>query len=289
MGDGKRVTPEENLRAILASQSYVLAEEDLEFLKREELRPARLELELLKPELALREHRIESTIVVFGGTRVIEASRAQTKLEAAQAALAAKPGDSEGERQVRVAARVVAKAKYYDEARKFGGLVSQVCQHPEHRHLVVVTGGGPGAMEAANRGAFEQSAVSVGLNITLPHEQAPNPYITPELCFQFHYFALRKMHFLLRAKGMVAFPGGFGTMDELFESLTLIQTKKIEPFPIVLVGREFWDGAVNFQHFADEGTIAPEDLDLFTYAETAEEAWQAICDFHELDPLHPEF
>lgn len=282
-----RPTPEANLKAILESQSYILAEEDLEFLKRDELRPARLQLELLKPEMAFRENRIVSTIVVFGGTRVIEESAAVARLEAAQTALERAPGNAALARQVAIARRVLAKAKYYNEAREFGRIVSRVCQHPGERHLVVVTGGGPGAMEAANRGAWDENAASIGLNITLPHEQHPNPYITPDLCFQFHYFALRKMHFLLRAKGMVAFPGGYGTMDELFETLTLIQTKKVKPFPIVLVGREFWEGAVNFQHFADEGTISPEDLDLFTYAETAAEAWEAICAFHELDPEHP--
>jgi hypothetical protein len=172
---------------------------------------------------------------------------------------------------------VVAKAPYYEVAREFASLVSNRCQVDGKRTNVIVTGGGPGIMEAGNRGAFEAGAKSIGLNITLPREQVPNSYITPELCFQFHYFALRKMHFLMRARAMVAFPGGFGTMDELFETLTLVQTGKIKPFPIVLVGRDFWTQAVNWQYFVDEGTIAPKDLDLFTFADTAQEIWSAVA------------
>jgi len=171
---------------------------------------------------------------------------------------------------------------YYKLARAVGAELARA-------GFATLTGGGPGIMEAANRGAYEVGAKSIGLNITLPHEQEPNPYITPELCFQFHYFALRKFHFLLRAKGLVAFPGGFGTMDELFEALTLLQTGKIKPLPVVLVGRQYWEGVVNFQTFVDEGTIRPEDLGLFQFAETAEEVWGIICRFHHMDPVRPRF
>jgi len=286
--EDRPTTPEENLKAILESPSYILAEEDMALLKRDELRPARLELELLKPDLAFKEHRIVSTIVVFGGTRVIEEGAARARVETLEREALASPGDVEGSARLAVAKRVLAKARYYDEAREFGRIVSSICQAPGQRHFVVVTGGGPGVMEAANRGAFEAGAESIGLNIAIPMEQVPNSYITPSLCFQFHYFALRKMHFLMRAKGLVAFPGGFGTMDELFETLTLIQTKKIAPVPVVLVGREFWSKAVNFQHFVDEGTISPRDLELFTVADTAREAWEAICEFHGVDPEDPD-
>jgi hypothetical protein len=280
-------TPEENLRAILASSSYVLAEEDLALLKREELRPVRLQLELFKPELTLNEHAIRSTIVVFGGTRIVPREQATAAVRALEAELAARPGDATLERRLAVARRVLAKSPYYDAAREFAGIVSRKSQRPGRREFVVVTGGGPGVMEAANRGAFEAGAESIGLNIAIPREQVPNPYITPHLCFQFHYFAIRKMHFLMRAKGLVAFPGGFGTLDEIFEALTLLQTKKIRPVPVILFGRAYWEGVLNLQHLVDEGTIDAADMDLFRYAETAEEAWRIICAFHALDPANP--
>jgi uncharacterized protein (TIGR00730 family) len=282
-------TPEENLQAILGSSTYVLAEEDLELLKREELRGVRLELEYRKPELTFQKHRINSTIVVFGGTRIVEPSQARDQVASLQEAIQNRPSDPELQRQLRVAKTLVAKSHYYEEARRFGALVSRSCQGVDRRELVVVTGGGPGIMEAANRGAYEAGCQSIGLNITLPHEQHPNPYITPDLCFEFHYFALRKMHFLMRAKALVAFPGGFGTLDELFEALTLLQTRTVEPLPVILVGREFWDKGVRFDHFAEEGTIDVEDLELFSYAETAEEIWGTICRFYELDPEQPTF
>jgi len=181
--------------------------------------------------------------------------------------------------KLRVAKAVLKKSKYYEEAQEFGRLVSSECQIKDHSEFVIVTGGGPGIMEAANRGAYEAGAKSIGLNITLPHEQEPNPYITPELCFQFHYFAIRKMHFMLRAKALVAFPGGYGTLDELFEALTLVQVKKIEPLPIVLFGEEFWRQAVDFEYLVKEGTIDPEDIDLFAYADKAIDAWNYIKNF----------
>jgi len=279
--------PRANLQATLHSPSYILAEEDIALLKRDELRPVRLQLEYFKPELLLEKHNIRSTIVVFGGTRIVEEKDARARVEALEAQLADHPGDDELARRLAVARRILAKSHFYEEAREFGRLVSTSCQISDRRELVVVTGGGPGIMEAANRGAFEAGAKSIGLNITLPHEQEPNAYITPELCFQFHYFALRKLHFLQRARALVAFPGGFGTMDELFEALTLIQTGKSGRIPLVLVGREFWERAVDFEVFVEEGTIGPKDLELFEYAESAREAWDIICRFYEMDPDHP--
>lgn len=271
---------EKNLQAILSSPSYRLAEQDTEFLARSELRPQRMELELLKAEMALNESSIESTIVVFGGTQILEADQTAARLEAARKAAGDDPGDENAARQVQRAERVAAKSHFYDAAREFSRIVSTTCQVDGQCDYVIVTGGGPGVMEAANRGAYDVGAKSIGLNITLPHEQAPNPYITPELCFQFHYFALRKMHFLLRAKALVIFPGGFGTLDELFDALTLRQTQRMQEIPIVMFSREYWSRVIDFQFLADEGTIADEHLDLVQFAETPEEAWQIIRDFH---------
>jgi len=271
---------EERLRAILESPTYRLAEEDLDFLKRQELRPLRVGMELLKPELVQRENGVVSTIVLFGGTRILERETAEERLEEARKALEADPGNAELERDVRVAERLLAKAGYYDEARRFGAMVSSLCQRSGFCDFVIVTGGGPGIMEAGNRGADDVGAKSVGLNITIPREQVPNAYITPELCFQFHYFAMRKMHFLIRAKAMVAFPGGFGTLDELFETLTLVQTEVMPPIPIILFGKEYWQRVIDFDALVEEGTIDPGDRDLFAYADTAEEAWNAITRFY---------
>lgn len=274
---------------VLASPSFILAEEDHDLLKRDELRPVRLQLELLKPELALLEYNIHSTIVVFGGARILERSDAERLVAAAKSALA--DGDDKEKRQIlTVAERLLAKADFYDHARELGKIVSSTCQIGGRCDFVVVTGGGPGIMEAVNRGAHDVGAKSIGYNITLPHEQAPNPYITPELCFQFRYFAIRKMHFLMRAKALVAFPGGFGTLDELFEALTLIQTGKTDPIPVILFGREFWDRLINWQGMVDEGVISPGDLDLIQYAETAPQAWEIIEKANQdrvLPPQHP--
>jgi hypothetical protein len=255
------------------SPSYRLAFQDPDFLLREELRPVRLQLELLKPELILQEHQIESTIVVFGSARIPEPPAAMQGLEAAQAELRNHPANAALERAVRIAERRVANSRYYDEARQLGRLIAA---HSDDHRFVVMTGGGPGIMEAANRGANDAGALSIGMNIVLPHEQLPNSYITPELNFQFHYFAIRKMHLIMRAKCLVAFPGGFGTLDELFETLTLIQTGKVRRIPVLLFGKEFWERAIHFQTLVDEGTIAPEDLSLFNYVDTAEEAWGLI-------------
>jgi uncharacterized protein (TIGR00730 family) len=262
------------------SPSYRLSYTDIEFLTKEELRPVRLQLELLKPEMLQQEHNIDGTVVVFGGSRIPEPRVAAEDLVRAEQAVAADPANPVLQRQAAVAGRVAAKSHYYDEARKLGALLSQVCDPRSGCNLVVITGGGPGIMEAANRGAHDLGAKTMGLNIVLPHEQAPNPYITPELCFQFHYFSIRKMHFLMRAQALIAFPGGFGTLDELFETLTLIQTKKIKPLPVLLFGREFWRKVVDFDFLVEEGVISPDDLNIFQYVETAEEAAAIVEEFY---------
>ncbi len=285
MGGNKRdkeaIKKTQNVRKIMASPTYKRADLDLDFLSKDELRPSRLQLEFLKPELALEETGVKYTIVVFGGTRIVEAKVAQHDLEMAQEALRENPKDEDLQRKVKVAKRVLAKSRYYDVAREFGRIVGQSGHGPLDCRLVIVTGGGPGLMEAANHGTFDVGAKSVGLNITLPHEQFPNPYITPELCFQFRYFAIRKMHFLMRAKALVVFPGGYGTLDELFEVLTLIQTRKVEPLPVILVGEKYWRHVFDVQYLADEGTIDQKDVELFTYAETAKEIWRRILDWYE--------
>ncbi|MBN2025095.1 MAG: TIGR00730 family Rossman fold protein [Pirellulales bacterium] len=278
MNDEK--TRQENLQRILHSRSYVVAYKDIEFLASPELRHARMELEQLKPELTFRAFDIESTIVVFGSTQIVEPAEAQRRLDRARAALTAAPDDPRRRRDVARAERIAAKSQYYDIAREFARLVSSECQAAGRCDYVVITGGGPGIMEAANRGAFDVGAKSIGLNIRLPKEQSPNPYITPELCFQFHYFAIRKLHFLLRAKALVVFPGGFGTFDELFDALTLRQTGRMQEIPVILFGRKYWENAVNFRFLADEGTIDDRDLDLIRFVDTPEEAWRAIRAFH---------
>ncbi|MBM4349345.1 MAG: TIGR00730 family Rossman fold protein [Deltaproteobacteria bacterium] len=258
------------------SPSYRLAYMDHDFLLRDELRPIRLQLELLKPELILQEHQIESTIVIFGGSRIPEPKVARKLLAEAESVAAKNPGDQTLLRKARIAGRIAETSRYYEEARKLASLISTAAQTRDNSKEVLVTGGGPGIMEAGNRGACEAGAESIGLNIVLPFEQKPNEYITPELCFQFHYFAIRKMHFLMRARALVVFPGGFGTLDEFFETLTLIQTKKIKPIPVLVFGREFWERIINFEALVEEGAISPEDIELFQYVETAEEAWDMI-------------
>ncbi len=275
---------DELVERILRSPSYRRADQDTDFLKRDELRPVRLQLELLKPELIQHEEGIRSTIVVFGSSRLVEPAQAREILARAETALAQKPADPDRRRAVETARRQLALSPYYDQAREFGRLVSSTCQVDGHCEYVIVTGGGPGIMEAANRGAADVGAKSMGLNITLPHEQRPNSFITPSLCFQFRYFALRKMHFLLRAKALVAFPGGFGTLDELFETLTLLQTGKVAGLVVVLVGRAFWERLINWPMLVDEGLISPQDLQLFHYAETAQEAWDIIAAHHPPTP-----
>lgn len=270
----------ENIEELVHSPSYRIAFQDHDFLSSDEMRASRINLEVRKAELAFRKNKINSTIVVFGGTQIIEPAEAQKRLDRLRSQLSDTPEDVRRARAVARAERLAAKCHYYTLARKFAHLVSAECQKADELNYVIVTGGGPGIMEAANRGAYEAGAKSVGLNIHLPQEQYPNPYITPDLCFQFHYFAIRKLHFLLRAKALVVFPGGFGTLDEMFEALTLRQTGRMQDLPIIVFGRKYWENAIDFQFFADEGTVNDADLDLFRFADTAEQAWQMIRDFH---------
>jgi uncharacterized protein (TIGR00730 family) len=270
------------LDAILANPSYIPATEDSEFLGADLLRGPRLQIEYLKPELTLRRLGIEETIVVFGSTRIPEPAAAKRELEAIRKELATTRSPSRAQkRRLTAAERIVAKSRYYEVARAFGRLVASADWAAAGKRAVVMTGGGPGIMEAANRGAFEGDGESIGLNIDLPREQYPNPYLTPELSFRLRYFAIRKLHLVKRAKALVAFPGGYGTMDELFETLTLIQTRKIKPIPVVLVGEAFWRGAVDFGFLVDEGVIDPEDAELFWYAETADEIWDCVLRWYE--------
>jgi hypothetical protein len=259
------------------SEAYKLAFQDMDFLLREDLRPVRFQLELLKPELFLQEAKIASTFVFYGSARIPEPSKADALIAAAT-----------NDDQRKVAERLKAKAPYYEVARQLARHASRCEVDPDGmRHFVVCSGGGPSIMEGANRGAFEEGQETIGLNIVLPHEQLPNRYVTPELSFQFHYFALRKMHFLIRARAVAVFPGGFGTFDELFELLTLIQTGKVRPLPILLFGRDYWNKVVNFQAMADEGVIAPHDLDLLHWSEDADEAWDYVVRFYEHHPEPP--
>jgi len=252
------------------SAAYRLAFQDTEFLLREDLRPVRFQLELLKPDLLLSEANIASTFVFYGSARIPEPQAAQALLEAAR---------TDAERTV--AERLVAKSRYYDEARKLARIAAQFPPTAGGcHHFVVCSGGGPSIMEAANRGAADVGAQTIGLNIVLPHEQCPNRYVTPELSFQFHYFALRKMHFTMRARALAVFPGGFGTFDEFFEVLTLVQTGKMKPIPILVFGRDFWTRVVNFEALAEEGVISPRDVDLINWVETAEEAWDVVEQFY---------
>jgi len=247
--------------------AYKLAFQDTEFLLREEMRPVRMQLELLKPEMIQNELGIESTLVIFGSARIVAPDVAQRLVDDARSA-----GNATA---LGLAERHLQMSRYYEEARRFAALVSRKSLELA-TPIYVVTGGGPGIMEAGNRGAFDAGSKSIGLNIVLQHEQVPNPYITPELCFQFHYFGLRKMHFLMRSVALVCFPGGFGTLDELFEALTLIQTGKSRRRPVLLFGREFWSRLINFEMLVDTGMISALDLDLFRFVETAEEAWSAL-------------
>jgi uncharacterized protein (TIGR00730 family) len=254
--------------------AYKLAFSDTDFLLRDELRPVRFQLELLKPEMLLDEAGVGSTLVMYGSARIPSPEEADAKIEAAK-------GGSEYEQKV--AANLAAKSKYYAEAHKLSKMVSEkAIVEDGKRQFVVCSGGGPSIMEAANKGASDAGAESIGLNIVLPHEQAPNSYVTPYLSLNFHYFALRKMHFLLRARAVAVFPGGFGTFDEFFELLTLIQTGKMKPIPIMLFGKHFWNRVVDFEAIAEEGTISKDDLDLFHWCETAEEAWGHIANYYEL-------
>ena len=270
----------ENMEAILSSPSYGLAQNDHRLMERPEVRGARMLLELEKAELAFREHKIDSTVIVFGGTQIVERGAAERRLSETRRASQANPDSPRLKRDFVRAEKLLSRSRYYDDARAFARLVSIDNQCDDIRKFVIVTGGGPGIMEAANRGAFDVGCQSIGLNIKLPAEQQPNPFITPDLCFQFNYFALRKFHFILRAAAVVLFPGGFGTLDEMFETLTLRQTHRMQPVPIILFGREYWSQIINFQQMADEGVISDDHLRLFSWAETPAEAWQQIVEFH---------
>ena len=278
----------ENMEAILSSPSYSLAQDDRHLLDKSEMRGVRMLLELGKPELAFQADSITSTVIVFGGTQIVERGAAERRVSEARRALAvakaAGPASSVPPhlaRELKRAEQLLSYCRYYDAAREFARLVSIDNQCDDQRDYVIITGGGPGIMEAANRGAFDVGCKSIGLNIKLPSEQQPNPFITPELCFQFKYFALRKFHFILRAAAVVLFPGGFGTLDEMFETLTLRQTHRMQPVPIILFGRDYWSKVINFQFLADSGVISDDHLKLFTYAETPQEAWEQIVVFRD--------
>ena len=271
----------QRLQAILDSPSYRQADEDIDYLNLDTTRGVRLQIDYQKAEHLLERNNIMHTIVVFGSTRVAEPAAARRAVECLVAESASRPADEALQRRLRVARRILDNSRYYEVAREFGRLVGAAGGAPGDGQLVIMTGGGPGIMEAANRGAHDASARSVGLNIDLPREQFPNPYITPELAFRFHYFALRKLHFLLRTRALVVFPGGFGTFDELFETLTLVQTRKIAPIPIVLVGKAYWRRAFDIDFLVDEGVVDEEDRELFWFADSAEETWHGILQWHE--------
>jgi uncharacterized protein (TIGR00730 family) len=269
------------MEGLKASPSYKsAADDDPAFLAHPLTRGVRLQLDYYKPEVVMRENRIGGGIVVFGSARTPEPAEARRRLRLARKVAAANPGNAKARAEVEEAVRVVRNSRYYEMARAFGKIVGQAGAKRTGPKFTIITGGGPGIMEAANRGAFDVKAPNVGFNISLPHEQWPNPYITPELCFNFHYFAIRKLHFVLRAKALVAFPGGYGTLDELFEILTLVQTRRTRARPVVLVGKAFWKKVFNLQALVDEGMIAKEDLDLFHYAESAREAWVTIVQWY---------
>lgn len=278
-------TAQESLDAIARLQdhdSYKLAFADHGFLMQDELRHVRLQLEYLKPQLVLEQNNINATVVVFGSARFLSPEQAQLQLEQVQEHCSAQPDNPAAIAALSKAKRDLRNSQYYAASQAFARLVtSHSCQHPDSA-LMIISGGGPGIMEAANRGAMDVNGKSIGLNIVLPKEQNPNPYITPEFCFQFHYFAIRKMHFLQRARALVAFPGGFGTLDELFETLTLIQTRKAERVPVILYDKAFWQKLINFDMLAEEGLISPQDLELIQYVDTPEQAWQIIYDFYQL-------
>ncbi|MDO4583567.1 MAG: TIGR00730 family Rossman fold protein [Planctomycetia bacterium] len=266
---------------LMSSPSFRLAYHDPDLMNQPELRSVRLMMEAIKPELIFDEMEIDSTIVVFGSARISDPETAKRHLDVAKMSLEERPRDRRRQKVVEHAESLLELSKYYVMTREFARLVSEECKQDARRNYVIVTGGGPGIMEAANRGAHDVNYPSIGLNIHLPREQQPNPYISPELCFQFHYFAIRKLHFLMRAKGLVVFPGGFGTFDELFEALTLRQTGRMQHIPIILFGKkDYWDKIINFQGLVDSGVIDAADLDLFFEADTPQQAWDFIKRFH---------
>lgn len=276
------------IKTIINDPSFLVPEDDKEFLRSNDARGVRLQLDYLKAEVKMREEGVEHTIVVFGSARIVEFDTAIKELKKVEHKLKKSPHSETLLTALKKAESMVRKSIYYDEAHKFGQLVGESGKGPQDSHVTLMTGGGPGIMEAANRGAFDIGAKSIGLNIVLPHEQFPNPYITPELCFQFRYFAIRKLHFMHRAKALVIFPGGFGTLDELFEILTLIQTSKSPSIPIVLLGKSYWDNVINFNFLIEEDVISAEDLDHLIYVENADEAWEKILLWHKTNgtPLY---
>ncbi len=272
---------QELIKNLMESPGYKVASEDPLFMESYEARGIRLELDYLKAELSMHSLGIEHTIAVFGSARIVEYKTAKKKLQQIQKELDKDPMCQVTRSMLHTAQRMLEKSVYYDDARKFGSLVGKAGKGVDDCRVTIITGGGPGVMEAANRGAYDVGAKSIGLNINLPHEQFPNPYISTELCFQFHYFAVRKLHFLNRAKALVVYPGGFGTFDELFEILTLVQTKKTAPIPIVLVSKYYWNRAVDFDFLREEGVIGHADLEMFTIVDNADEAWNYILEWHE--------
>lgn len=271
----------EQIQTIISDPTYEVAEEDKNFIFSDEARGVRLQLDYLKAEVKMHKQGIDHTIVVFGSARIVEFDRAMEELKKIEKELENSPHSDSLLSALKRAESMVRKSIYYDEARKFGQLVGESGKNPEDCHVTLMTGGGPGIMEAANRGAYDVGAKSIGLNIDLSHEQFPNPYISPDLCFNFRYFAMRKLHFMQRAKALVVFPGGFGTMDELFETLTLIQTLKSPFIPVVLVGKSYWEKAIDFDFLQEEDVIATDDLDIIMYADDAQEAWDKVILWHE--------
>ena len=271
----------EQIKAIVNDPTYEVAEEDKNFIYSDEASGVRLQLDYLKAEVKMNKQGIDNTIVVFGSARIVEFDIAMKEMKKIEKELESSPHSESLLSALKRCESMVRKSIYYDEARKFGQLVGKSGKNPEDCHVTLMTGGGPGIMEAANRGALDVGAKSIGLNIELSHEQFPNPYISPDLCFQFRYFAMRKLHFMQRAKALVVFPGGFGTMDELFEILTLIQTMKSPSIPIILLGKEYWNRVIDFEFLQEEDVIESDDLDMLTYVDNAEEAWEAIIKWHE--------
>jgi uncharacterized protein (TIGR00730 family) len=267
----------------MAHAAYQRPDRDLGFLQTHATRGVRLQLDYLKAEQGLEAHGVHRCIVVFGSTRLRQPQEARRELASAQDALASVPDDPRLQRELRLAEHRLALSRYYDIGRELGRLVGRAGRGAKDSRLSVMTGGGPGAMEAANRGAFDVGAESAGLNITLPSEQYPNPYVTPGLCFQFRYFGLRKLHFMKRAAAIVVLPGGFGTLDELFGALTLIQTRKVPPIPVVLIGEDYWRRVFDSDYLLEVGSIDAEDVELFWYAETAADAWTGIRQWHRIN------
>lgn len=275
------------VRGLIESPTYLQADEDLAFLRRPEMCGVRLQLDYWKTEESLQRHAIDHTIVVYGSTRIPAPSVARQRIRHARRLLREKSGETEGLDALKVAKAQLQRSHYYDVARELGRIAGTARCGGVLSSLALVTGGGPGIMEAANRGAYDSGAPSIGLNISLPREQEPNPYLTPELCFRLHYFAIRKLHLLERARAAVFFPGGFGTCDELFEVLTLLQTQKIRPLPVVLVGESYWKRAIDFDFMISEGMISQDDMRLFVFRETAEGVWEAIVHWHENHGTQP--